>query len=124
MHPTLRIQPFESAHLDAAVRLFTSSYQGLRHAVPLMPAQYEDPRVVRPLLAALAEQPMVAAVADGQVVGYLGGLQIPEFKGRATASTAPSGDTPSRPKPRPTNGNGSTARCMRPSAEPGSAAPY
>jgi len=83
MQPTLQILPFESAHLDAAVELFTSSYQSLRQRVPLMPAQWEDPLVVRPLLASLVErQPMVAAIADDRVLGYLGGFEILEFKGR------------------------------------------
>jgi GNAT superfamily N-acetyltransferase len=48
-----------------------------------MPAQWEDPQLVRPLLASLAERhPMVAAVAEGRLVGYLGGFEVPEFKGR------------------------------------------
>ena len=73
---TLHIEPLGSEHLDAAVRLFASSYRGLRHTVPLLPARYQDPEGVRPMPAALSErQPMVAAIADGRLVGYLGGFE-------------------------------------------------
>lgn len=80
---SLSVQPLESTHLDAAAELFTSSYKGLRSNVPVMPGRYEDPGAVRESLASLAgRHPMVAAVADGQVVGYLGGFKVREFKGR------------------------------------------
>jgi GNAT superfamily N-acetyltransferase len=102
MQPTLEIQPFESAHLDIAVELFASGYRGLRQRVPLMPAQWEDCQVVRPLLASMAAQhPMVAAVANGRLVGYLGGIGISEFKGRDNGVYCPEWGHAVRPEASP-----------------------
>jgi GNAT superfamily N-acetyltransferase len=79
----LAIEPFQPQHLDAAVGLFVAGYEELRRTVPMLPERYACPSVVRPLLEAqVARDPFVVAIEEGAVAGYLGGMRVPQLKGR------------------------------------------
>lgn len=92
--PSLDILPFQPEHLPAAAALVSARYREFRHgrrhgdghgnspAVPLLPARYEDPGEFLSLLSNLAEREGgVAALQDGQLVGFLTGYILPEFLG-------------------------------------------
>ena len=79
----MEIVPLTAALAGEAADLFAERYRATRATTPALPARQEDPSVVRPSiewLAGLARG--FAAISDGRLVGYLAGLEIPEFKGR------------------------------------------
>lgn len=81
---SLQIVPVETSHLPQAAALFCADYARLRHVVSApMPARYEDPASILPLLKWLHERhPMVGALRGGELVGYLGGIRLAELKGK------------------------------------------
>jgi len=78
----MQIHTFNKGFIPEAARLFIQSYQKQRQATPLLPALMEDPGRVETMLADLMDScPGVAAVEDGQLVGYMGWFLAKEFRG-------------------------------------------
>lgn len=75
------VELFAERHIEEAACLFTSAYRHLRASISLLPCCHEAPAAIMPLLSDMvAHHSGVVAIADGQMVGYLCGIQIPEFK--------------------------------------------
>jgi GNAT superfamily N-acetyltransferase len=67
-------EPFAPDHLDAAATLLAARHGRDRKLFPDLPARYEDPGEMRPLLAASLEAPSssgVVALQDGRLIGHL-----------------------------------------------------
>ena len=79
-----KIEPLNGTALEQAAGLFSAGYAALRRRVSMMPAAYERPESVIPLLRRLVDgQPAVAAFdSSGCLLGFLGGIAVAEFKGR------------------------------------------
>jgi len=83
MTKSLNIVRLEDKHLEDAAALACARYKTLRQHVPLMPARYEEADTILPKLRKLAEcSPGVAAIQGSQLVGFLGGFPISEFRGK------------------------------------------
>ncbi len=83
---SLEIVVLQEKHLEDAVALACARYTELRKQVPFLPARYQDADVLRPLLCDLVgKAPGVGAIQNAQLVGFLLGFVIPEFRGRRTA---------------------------------------
>ncbi len=83
---SLEIVVLQDKHLEDAVALACARYTELRKQVPLMPTRYQDADVVRSLLCNLVgKMPGVGAIRNAQLVGFLLGFVIPEFRGQRTA---------------------------------------
>lgn len=70
------IVPFTPAHIAAAAKLLSERQRAVRAQIPALPAAYEDPAAARDALERLLDNrdcTALAAVADGQVTGYLVG---------------------------------------------------
>ncbi len=80
----LTIGPLGQGHLDRAAELFCAAYKGLRESTgKVMPARWEATAEIAPLINSLhGRYPMVGAVAGGELVGFLGGMSVPELKGK------------------------------------------
>lgn len=81
----MRIEFLESSHLPECVALFACGYRELRRSVPIMPERYEDPQETLPMLAGLHQRaPVVGAFEGrtGRLLGYLGGMLVPQLKGK------------------------------------------
>jgi hypothetical protein len=76
--------PLNRDHLDAAAALVSSRYQALREKQPLLPIQYQDPHNFIAMLQHMmdAGSPGAAAFQDGQLVGFLAGWLMPDFRGK------------------------------------------
>jgi GNAT superfamily N-acetyltransferase len=84
--PSPGIVPLETLHLPHAAALVCKRYANLRERVPCMPPRYEDPQVVLPMLRDLSGgAPGVAAVREGQLVGFMVAYLLPNFRGRQAA---------------------------------------
>jgi len=79
----LEIQPFAHAHLEEAADMVCARVCGLRAQVPLLPARYEKPASILPLLEDLAgtEEAGAAAFEKGQLLGFLAAWRIPSLHG-------------------------------------------
>lgn len=79
----LKATRLRAEHLADAAGLFAGRFAEARKRESLLPGQYENPAKVLPLLEEmLAENPMVAAFRKGRIVGILGGIVLPDFRGR------------------------------------------
>jgi len=68
----LEALPFRADFLEEAAALVAASYRAARETEPLLPERFEAPTAVLPLLKDLAGRgPGVAAVAGGQLAGFL-----------------------------------------------------
>jgi len=78
-----KIQPFRGEHLEEAARLFAERIKVERTSSPLLPPRFEDPSTILPLLKDLAARsPGVAAMGNGDLVGFMIGWRIPCWRGR------------------------------------------
>ncbi|MBN1642230.1 MAG: GNAT family N-acetyltransferase [Anaerolineae bacterium] len=69
---SIQVVPFVDDHLPGATALACARYRALCALVPALPPRYGDPAVVLPMLHELArDAPGVAAMRDGQFVGYV-----------------------------------------------------
>ena len=81
-----QIVPLGDEHLEDAAALATARYRAERERVPSLPPRYADASSILPWLRDLARQaPGVAAIRSGQLVGYLLGFTIPDFRGQRSA---------------------------------------
>jgi hypothetical protein len=80
----LTITPFREEHLEDAARLVSDRYQRLREHVPELPQRYSDVSNIVPLLQGILKPdvPAVAAILGNQLVGFLTGWQMPDFRGK------------------------------------------
>ena len=95
------IVDLDEARLPDAARMFASAHRRLRDTVTALPASPGSPDAILPRLrGVVADGGAVAAVRDGEVVGYLAGLGIDGLRGPGTASWVPEwahgADGPSR----------------------------
>lgn len=83
---SLEIAELREEHLGAAAGLVSAHYKALRRARPLLPDRYEQAVAILAQLRDLfAGDGGVIAFQDGQLVGFLLGLVIPEFMGKRSA---------------------------------------
>ena len=79
---------FRPSHLPAAATLVCQRYQRLRQEVPYLPERYEKEDAFLPMLEALLQEAPegsgFAHIRNGELVGFLLGLEIPDFMGRHT----------------------------------------
>lgn len=84
------IRKVKDEDIPAMVRLFTSQY---RHHVmenPILPHRYLDLAVNEEMIRWLFENyDGVVALVDEEVVGYMGGIIVPHFKGTGTGIYTP-----------------------------------
>jgi GNAT superfamily N-acetyltransferase len=80
----LKIIPFREEHIEDAARLVSERYQRLRDQVPELPGRYADTSNLVPLLQGILKpgNPAVAAIQGNQLVGFLTGWQMPDFRGK------------------------------------------
>jgi GNAT superfamily N-acetyltransferase len=80
----LKILPLIQGHLEDAATLVSSRYRKLREQQPLLPDRYQEVSTLLPLLQNIHNSgyPGVAAFQDGQLVGFLTGWLMPEFRGK------------------------------------------
>ncbi|MCP4536153.1 MAG: GNAT family N-acetyltransferase [Chloroflexi bacterium] len=82
----LEIVALQEKHLEDATTLACARYKELRERVPLLPTRYEETDVIHSLLRDMIGQtPGAAAIQSGQLVGFLVGFVIPDFRGKRTA---------------------------------------
>jgi GNAT superfamily N-acetyltransferase len=76
---------FKSEHVAACARLFSRKYRTARKKVISMPACYEHHERIVPLLTDMTKRsPGIVALQHGEIVGYLGGQLLAEWRGRRT----------------------------------------
>jgi GNAT superfamily N-acetyltransferase len=81
MKDPFQIIPFGEEFLEAAATLFIHNLKKQRQAVPVLPSQLEElPRVVDLLGRLFRSSPGLAAVQDGQLLGYMGWFYIDGFR--------------------------------------------
>lgn len=80
----LEIITFRDDHLEDAAELVCSRYQDLRESMPLLPYQYQEPKTILPLLKKIMQTdgPAVAAIQDGQLIGFMAAWYMPDFRGK------------------------------------------
>jgi GNAT superfamily N-acetyltransferase len=79
----LTVVSMAAAHIEQAATLVVDRYSALRERVPLLPVRYRDMATMRMMLSELeGRAPGVVALSGGDVVGFLIGFVIPEFRGR------------------------------------------
>lgn len=72
-------------HVEACARLFSRNYRAARSKVPCMPECYENHERIVPLLTDLIKRaPGTVALKHGELVGYLAGQLLHEWRGRRT----------------------------------------
>lgn len=77
----MEIVAFGPEHALPAAELFTQQLRALRRELPLLPNRLEDPACVAGKLTEMAAySPMFCALDAGQVVGYLGGWVVDDFR--------------------------------------------
>jgi GNAT superfamily N-acetyltransferase len=80
---SFEITPLRTSHLEDAAALWEVRYRTLRQSVPCLPCRCQGAEDVLPRLQELiARSPGVAALRRSQLVGYLIGFTLPEFRGR------------------------------------------
>ena len=81
---SFEITPFPRELIPQAAALFVENFKKQRKAVPALPDRMEDPNLLAEMLGKfLTGQPSVAAVMDGELMGYMGGYRIERFRGAA-----------------------------------------
>lgn len=81
----LEIITFKEKYLEDAVALVAARYRDLHARNPLAPTRYGDVDVLYPLLKGLTStNPGVAALDNGQLVGFLAAWMTPSWRGYAT----------------------------------------
>jgi GNAT superfamily N-acetyltransferase len=80
----LKIIPLKEEHLEDAAALVSSRYQILHEHEPILPHGYREVHNLLPLLQNImrAAPPGVAAIQDGQLVGFLIAWLMPDFRGK------------------------------------------
>jgi GNAT superfamily N-acetyltransferase len=80
----LKIIPLKEEHLEDAAALVSSRYQILHEHEPILPHRYREAHNLLPLLQNImrAAPPGVAAIQDGQLVGFLIAWMMPGFRGK------------------------------------------
>jgi GNAT superfamily N-acetyltransferase len=82
MRRGIRIDDLNASQLAPAARLHAGRLRQLREAVPELPAGIPDRTAIEALLRrAIAAGPAVAALRDGELIGYMTGLPIPGLRG-------------------------------------------
>ena len=80
---SVQIVSLEDVHIEDAAGLACARYEALRGRVPCLPARYQDPGIVTPMLHDLIGQaPGVAAIRDRRLVGYLIGFVLAGWRGQ------------------------------------------
>lgn len=80
---SIKVDQLREEHLEDVALLVSSRYKALREKLPILPAAYENVDSLASLLRGLTEKPDgIVALSGGRLVGFLVGLEIPEFFGR------------------------------------------
>ncbi len=78
----MEIVQFRKEHLEEAAALFVAKFKQLRQTIPVLPDAMEETRQVVERLSNLFDiSPGVAALENGQVVGYIGWYIVDHFRG-------------------------------------------
>jgi ribosomal protein S18 acetylase RimI-like enzyme len=76
----IEIVPFDKKFIPQAAGLFVENFRKLRRAVPILPDRWEQSETVCDQMEELFSGRLgVAALADGQLVGFMGWLLAPHF---------------------------------------------
>ena len=79
----IEIVPFRQEHLAPAAELVAGRYRAERQRVGALPARYEDPAVIGPMLERLRQaEAGVAALRAGRLAGFLVARLLPAFRGK------------------------------------------
>lgn len=80
----LTITPLKHEHIEESAQLVSVCYQQLRLGLPHLPARYEQPDVIQPLLNDLLARSGegVAAFREGRLVGFLTAWKMSSFRGK------------------------------------------
>jgi GNAT superfamily N-acetyltransferase len=80
----LEVIPLKEENLEEAAALVSSRYKNLCEQEPHLPHRYKEVSNLMPLLQNImrAAPPGVAAIQDGQLVGFLTGWLMPDFRGK------------------------------------------
>lgn len=78
------IVPFHGNHIGDSARLVSRRYQIFYEQEPLLPGRYQDVANLQPLIQNIFEASGlgVAALQDGELVGFLIGWLMPGFRGK------------------------------------------
>lgn len=78
----IKVIELNENHLESASELFTKYYKEAREKLNILPERYEKKEIILSLLQNIHKKSLgVAAIDNGEVIGYLTGLPIPNFKG-------------------------------------------
>ncbi len=81
--------PLQPSHLPAAAALVSQRYRDLRQEIPTLPERYASDDAFLPRLESLLQEAPAgtafAQLRDGDLVGFLIGLEIPDFNGQRAA---------------------------------------
>jgi hypothetical protein len=78
----MQISPLTEAHLPAAASLFVAGLRRQRALTPALSARLEDvDHVVQKLAWLIGAGPAFAVLEDGRLVGFLGTILVPGFRG-------------------------------------------
>jgi hypothetical protein len=79
---TIKVIELNENHLESASELFAKFYKEAREKLNILPQRYEDREIILSLLQNIYKKSLgVVAVDNGEVIGYLIGLPVPNFKG-------------------------------------------
>jgi GNAT superfamily N-acetyltransferase len=77
----MQIIPFDSSHIPAAAAIFSQQFKHQRQAVLSLPNRFEDQAEVITLIEGMLQKHSgVAAIVDGELVGYLLWFYINNFR--------------------------------------------
>lgn len=76
------MKKIEEAHLKEAAELFIKNYKQQRKRTLELPEKYEDVDKVLSLLKDTLQEKGVVVLKDEDLIGYMTGFTIPEFRGR------------------------------------------
>ena len=80
---SIKVDQLREKHLEDVALLVSSRYKALREKLPILPAACENVDSLASLLRGLTEKPDgIVALSSGRLVGFLAGLEIPEFFGK------------------------------------------
>ncbi len=75
------IAKMEGRHAEQAAEIFVHRYKEARHHDPFLPGKYVEKEIVARLLEDMVmSSEGVVAIAEGEVIGYLAGFKIEDFK--------------------------------------------
>lgn len=80
----IKIVPLNDEHLEDAAALVSNRYINLCKQNSHLPQRYSEVSNLLPLLKSITQTapPGVAAIKDGQLIGFLTGWQMPSFRGK------------------------------------------